>query len=304
MECDRGGRREHRGYDESGELQHSNHEVPPDLRIRESHGHDQIQNIDNKRLTERDGLAICGDSYTSCRVGRATPEAYGRSEHPWSCARLIIENHEPRSRLTHRQNSRNPHLPPFHVGLHFCRHHLHHRLAVQQRTSAVDGHTALDRGRPDEPSLLRLGSLPRTLPQRGGPALQDSRRFHHPLSFRRPGAHRARTFQGDSGIQHRDRRTNAALAVFNLLPGFPLDGGRIFRAIVWGVTKNFEMATRVAGASGKLIAYAMILLGAWGAFNGYLQNGLWIAFIGWFILNAAQESVAQVAVRQTLAGLS
>jgi hypothetical protein len=42
MECDRGGRREHRGYDESGELQHSNHEVPPDLRIRESHGHDQI----------------------------------------------------------------------------------------------------------------------------------------------------------------------------------------------------------------------------------------------------------------------
>ena len=73
MECDRGGRREHRGYDESGELQHSHHEVPPDLRIRESHGHDQIQNIDNKRLTERDGLAICGDSYTSCRAGRATP---------------------------------------------------------------------------------------------------------------------------------------------------------------------------------------------------------------------------------------
>jgi len=88
------------------------------------------------------------------------------------------------------------------------------------------------------------------------------------------------------------------------LPGFPLDGGRIFRAMVWGATKNFEKATRVAGASGKLIAYAMILAGAWGAFNGYLQNGLWIAFIGWFILNAAQESVAQVAIRQTLAGLS
>jgi len=75
-------------------------------------------------------------------------------------------------------------------------------------------------------------------------------------------------------------QTNFALAVFNLLPGFPLDGGRIFRAMVWGATKNFEKATRVAGASGKLIAYAMILAGAWGAFNGYLQNGLWIAFIG------------------------
>ena len=99
-------------------------------------------------------------------------------------------------------------------------------------------------------------------------------------------------------------RTNFALAVFNLLPGFPLDGGRIFRAMVWGVTKNFEKATRVAGASGKLIAYAMILSGAWAAFHGSVQNGLWFAFIGWFILNAAQESVAQVAVRQTLAGLS
>src|SRR5437899_2760921 len=99
-------------------------------------------------------------------------------------------------------------------------------------------------------------------------------------------------------------KTNAGLAVFNLLPGFPLDGGRIFRAMVWGVTKNFDKATRVAGASGKLIAYTMILAGAWGAFHGSVQNGLWFAFIGWFILNAAQESVAQVAVRQTLAGLS
>src|ERR1700694_2823122 len=99
MERDRGERREYRGYDESGELQHGNHEVPPDLRIRESHGHDQIQSIDNTRLREKKGLAICGDSYTSCRVGRATPRAFGRSEHPRSCARLIIENHETRSRL-------------------------------------------------------------------------------------------------------------------------------------------------------------------------------------------------------------
>src|ERR1700694_4248441 len=99
-------------------------------------------------------------------------------------------------------------------------------------------------------------------------------------------------------------QTNAALAVFNLLPGFPLDGGRIFRAIVWRVTKNVEKAPRVAAASAKLIPYAMILLGAWGAFHGFVQDGLWTAFIGWFILNAAQESVAQVAVRETLAGLS
>lgn len=97
--------------------------------------------------------------------------------------------------------------------------------------------------------------------------------------------------------------TNLGLAVFNLLPGFPLDGGRIFRALVWGVSKDFTKATRVAGASGKLVAYAMILLGAWGAFNGYVTQGLWIAFIGWFLLTAAQESVAQITLRQTLTGL-
>lgn len=99
-------------------------------------------------------------------------------------------------------------------------------------------------------------------------------------------------------------QTNALLALFNLLPGFPLDGGRIFRAIVWGATKNFAKATRIAGASGKLIAFTMILLGAYGVFNGYVQQGLWTAFIGWFILSAAQQSVAQVAVRESLAGLS
>ena len=98
-------------------------------------------------------------------------------------------------------------------------------------------------------------------------------------------------------------KTNLGLAVFNLVPGFPLDGGRIFRAIVWGVTKNFSRATRVAGTAGKLIAYAMILYGAWDAFQGSWTEGVWLAFIGWFLLTAAQESVAQLAVREALIGL-
>jgi Zn-dependent protease/predicted transcriptional regulator len=111
---------------------------------------------------------------------------------------------------------------------------------------------------------------------------------------------------------------NLMLAVFNLIPGFPLDGGRIFRAIVWGTTKSYLRATRIAGASGKLFAYAMILFGAWAAFHpeiaitigtrtifyGGFTSGIWLAFIGWFLLNAAQESVAQLAIRETLAGLS
>ena len=99
-------------------------------------------------------------------------------------------------------------------------------------------------------------------------------------------------------------QTNAALALFNLLPGFPLDGGRIFRAIVWGVTKNFARATTIAGISGKIVAYGLIVFGAWlGITKGQWTSGLWMAFIGWFLLNAAQESVAQVAIRETLSGL-
>jgi len=98
--------------------------------------------------------------------------------------------------------------------------------------------------------------------------------------------------------------TNLALALFNLLPGFPLDGGRIFRAIIWGITKNFSRATRIAGASGKLVAYGLIVLGAWfGLSQGQWTSGLWLAFIGWFLLSAAQESVAQLAIRETLTGL-
>lgn len=99
---------------------------------------------------------------------------------------------------------------------------------------------------------------------------------------------------------------NGILAVFNLLPGFPLDGGRIFRAMVWGATKDFTKATRVAGASGKVIAYIMIGGGLWIAFNpgGHDWQGIWYVLVGWFLLNAAHASVQQVTIRETLTGLT
>jgi Zn-dependent protease len=107
--------------------------------------------------------------------------------------------------------------------------------------------------------------------------------------------------------------SNAMLAVFNLLPGFPLDGGRIFRALMWGLTKDFGRATRIAAGSGKLIAYVMIGIGIFslvtggqgGAVADYFGRwgGIWLAFIGWFLLTAAQASVSQLTIRETLTGL-
>ena len=97
-------------------------------------------------------------------------------------------------------------------------------------------------------------------------------------------------------------QTNLTLALFNLLPGFPLDGGRIFRAIVWGATKDFTRATQAAGASGKLIAYALIVIGIVSIAYGN-WTGAWLALIGWYLLNAAQASVAQVTIRGALSGL-
>jgi CBS domain-containing protein len=97
---------------------------------------------------------------------------------------------------------------------------------------------------------------------------------------------------------------NFRLALFNLIPGFPLDGGRIFRAIVWGVTKDHSRATQIAGTIGKLVAYGLMASSVYFFLRGDWQSGIWRVFIGWFLLNAAQESVAQVAIRQTLSGLN
>lgn len=96
---------------------------------------------------------------------------------------------------------------------------------------------------------------------------------------------------------------NFILAAFNLAPGFPLDGGRVLRAIAWRITNDFSKATRVATQTGRLFAYLMIFAGIWIALRGNWFGGLWWIFIGWFLLSAAQESYAQVAIRNTLAAV-
>jgi Zn-dependent protease/predicted transcriptional regulator len=102
---------------------------------------------------------------------------------------------------------------------------------------------------------------------------------------------------------------NFSLALFNLIPGFPLDGGHIFRAIVWNFNNDYARATKIAARSGQVVAYGMIALGATTALMSYQPlggpvGGLWLAFIGWFILSAAKQSQAQAEARGALEGLS
>jgi Zn-dependent protease len=95
---------------------------------------------------------------------------------------------------------------------------------------------------------------------------------------------------------------NFVLGVFNLVPGFPLDGGRIFRAIVWGINRNFLRATIIATVTGRFFGFLFIFLGVWQAFSGRLVNGLWIAFIGWFLESAAVSQAQQQVVKDMLSG--
>ncbi len=93
---------------------------------------------------------------------------------------------------------------------------------------------------------------------------------------------------------------NFVLAVFNMIPGFPLDGGRIFRSIVWAVTGDLERATRWATLGGRAFGYLLILFGLVQLAFGFVLAGLWSAFIGWFLSNAASSSYRQFSVRQML----
>ncbi len=94
---------------------------------------------------------------------------------------------------------------------------------------------------------------------------------------------------------------NGSLALFNLIPGFPLDGGRIFRALVWGITHNLRRATWIAANIGRVIAFLFIAFGIWQIFSGDL-GGLWIAFIGWFLQGAASSQLQQQTIQGLLAG--
>lgn len=97
---------------------------------------------------------------------------------------------------------------------------------------------------------------------------------------------------------------NILLGAFNLLPGFPLDGGRVLRAILWWRSGNLQRATRWASNAGRGLSFLFIIGGVWLIFQGpeWWFNGLWLAFIGWFIGNAAVGSYRQLTLQQMLQG--
>ncbi len=86
---------------------------------------------------------------------------------------------------------------------------------------------------------------------------------------------------------------NLMLAIFNLVPAYPLDGGRVLRAILWHWRGNLQNATRIASSLGAAFGYTLIFGGVYWVLSGNLINGIWIAFIGWFIAQASQLSYQQ-----------
>jgi Zn-dependent protease/predicted transcriptional regulator len=93
---------------------------------------------------------------------------------------------------------------------------------------------------------------------------------------------------------------NIILAIFNLFPGYPLDGGRILRAIAWAATGDRNRATKLAAAVGQGIAFLLVAYGLMGFFSGAGFGALWLSLIGWFLLRAAQQAYADVDMRSSL----
>src|SRR5207244_2194938 len=96
---------------------------------------------------------------------------------------------------------------------------------------------------------------------------------------------------------------NLSLAAFNMVPAYPMDGGRILRAALWSAGGDMARATRAAARVSQVVAGSFIALGLAQFFLGAGFGGLWIGAIGWFLLNAAASSRGQVDLKQALQGI-
>ncbi|MDD4178733.1 MAG: site-2 protease family protein [Candidatus Margulisbacteria bacterium] len=96
---------------------------------------------------------------------------------------------------------------------------------------------------------------------------------------------------------------NLVVGIFNLFPGFPLDGGRLLRAAIWHFTRDLKRATGIASAFGKIFAYLLIAYGLFNLFMGVVISGIWLIFIGFFLQEAADTSYRQVVMKKLLGGV-
>jgi Zn-dependent protease/CBS domain-containing protein len=97
--------------------------------------------------------------------------------------------------------------------------------------------------------------------------------------------------------------TNLLLAAFNLVPGFPLDGGRLLRSAIWKATGSLPRATRIASLSGQAVGWLLVAAGVAWLLAGDLAGGIWFAFIGWFLVQAARSSYQELQLRDLLRGV-
>lgn len=170
-------------------------------------------------------------------------------------------------------------------------HELSHAVVARRKGIPVDGIT-----------LFLFGGVARTRAEAGSPGDEFWIAFVGPLMSVAIGAAmlgaavacvQLGVHPGVVAVLQYIGLLNIVLAVFNMLPGFPLDGGRVLRAAVWKVTGSLTRATRVASFAGQGVGYLLIAVAVWQVIGGNVMGGVWLGFIGWFLRNAAVSSLKQ-----------
>lgn len=177
-------------------------------------------------------------------------------------------------------------------------HELSHSLVARRKGIAVEGIT-----------LFLFGGVARTRSEAGSPGDEFWIAIVGPLMSLAIGALmllaaglgiRIGVHPGVVAVLQYIALLNIVLAIFNMLPGFPLDGGRVLRAIVWKVTGSLGRATRVASLGGQGVGYLLIAVAVWQAIGGNVMGGVWLGFIGWFLRNAAVSAFQQHRLHEVL----
>ena len=185
-------------------------------------------------------------------------------------------------------------------------------LLAHELTHAIVARRAGDQGAGREVVVVRGHRPPRCRrdqtpePPSGSPRLVRRRAWRWPRSspVRPPPCARSGPLTSLSPSPGGWRASTLILGLFNLLPGAPLDGGRILRAYLWRRHGDADRAAIGAARAGRVVAYALIGMGLLEFLAGSLVGGVWMAFIGWFLLTAARDEETSVLTRQSLAGVS